>query len=83
MPKKEQCYVDIWFVSRPKETHYDILINGSASQLNDDEWPHYHRMSMLVCFCLGLLKFDTGSRFALEGLRRHLQAKINDRDIVC
>lgn len=36
-----QCYVNyIWFVRRPKETNYDMLINGRTSQLNDDEWSY-------------------------------------------
>lgn len=49
---------NIWFVRRPKESHYGILITDSVSQLvNDDEWPHYHPMiSMPVCFCLGVVE---------------------------
>ena len=82
IPKEVRYSVDnIWFVRRPKESHYGILINDSESQLvNDDEWPHYHQMiSMLVRFCLGVAEVDTRSRFAIKGLTRHLQAKTNDR----
>ena len=75
----------IWFVRRPKESHYGTLINDSVSQpVNDDEWVHYHQIiSMLGSVCLGLLRFDTGSRCARKGLRRRPQAKTNDRDRLC
>lgn len=82
IPTEERYSVyNIWFVKRPKESYYELLINDSVSKpVKYDEWLAENAG---LIFVWGLLKYDTRSRLAFKRYRRHLQAKTNDRDRLC